>query len=240
DSLLMYQVGAAIAAQCKRLGVHINFAPVIDVNNNPANPVINVRSFGEDKTRVARMGIAYMHGLQRNGVMACAKHFPGHGDTDVDSHKDLPVIKKSLAQLDTLELYPFRELIRAGVQSIMVAHLEIPALEQEKNVPTTLSKNTVTNLLKEKMGFRGIVFTDAMNMQGVTKYFEPGEADLRAFLAGNDVLLFSQDVPVAIRKIKEALQQRKVTEADLEQRVKKILAAKYDAGLARRQPVEVE
>ncbi len=240
DSLLVYQVGAAIAAQCKRLGVHINFAPVIDVNNNPANPVINVRAFGEDKTRVVRMGIAYMHGLQKNGVMACAKHFPGHGDTDVDSHKDLPVIKKSLTQLDTLELYPFRELIRAGVQSMMVAHLEIPALEKEKNVPTTLSKNTVTGLLKEKMGFRGIVFTDAMNMQGVTKYFEPGEADLRAFLAGNDMLLFSQDVPVAIGKIKEALQQKKVTEADLEQRVKKILAAKYDAGLARRQPVEVQ
>src|SRR5690606_38561385 len=124
-------------------------------------------------------------------------------------------------------------------QSMMVAHLEIPALEKEKNVPTTLSKNTVTNLLKEKMGFRGIVFTDAMNMKGVTKYFEPGEADLRAFLAGNDMLLFSQDVPVAIRKIKEAIQQHKVTEADLEQRVKKILAAKYDAGLARWQPVEV-
>ncbi len=240
DSLLVYQVGVAIAAQCKRLGVHINFAPVIDVNNNPANPVINVRSFGEDKTRVVRMGIAYMHGLQKNGVMACAKHFPGHGDTDVDSHKDLPVIKKSLAQLDTLELYPFRELIRAGIQSMMVAHLEIPALEQEKNVPTTLSKNTVTGLLKDKMGFRGLVFTDAMNMQGVTKFFDPGEADLRAFLAGNDMLLFSQDVPVAIRKIKEALQQHKVTEADLEQRVKKILTAKYDAGLAARKPVEVQ
>ena len=239
DSALVYRVGAAIAGQCRRLGVHIDFAPVVDVNNNPANPVINVRAFGEDKTRVARLGIAYMKGLQENGVMACAKHFPGHGDTDADSHKELPVIRKSRSQLDTLELYPFRALIRAGVRSVMVAHLEIPALEQEPHVPTTLSKNTVTGLLKEKMGFQGIVFTDAMNMQGVTKYFEPGEADLRAFLAGNDMLLFSQDVPVAIKKIKDALQQSQVTERDLEERVKKILAAKYDAGLARWQPVPV-
>jgi beta-N-acetylhexosaminidase len=238
DSALVYRMGAAIAAQCRRLGVHINFAPVVDVNNNPANPVINVRAFGEEKTRVVRLGIAYMRGLQDNGVMACAKHFPGHGDTDADSHTDLPVIRKSVARLDTLELYPFRELIRAGVQSVMVAHLEIPALEKEVHVPTTLSKNTVTGLLKEKMGFRGIVFTDAMNMKGVTKYFNPGEADLRAFLAGNDMLLFSQDVPVAIAKIREALEQNRVTQKDLETRVKKILAAKYDAGLAQWQPIK--
>ncbi len=239
DSLLMYQVGAAIAAQCNRLGVHINFAPVVDVNNNAANPVINVRSFGEDKTRVARMGIAYMHGLQKHGVLACAKHFPGHGDTDVDSHKDLPIIKKSVAQLDSLELYPFRELIRAGVKSMMVAHLEVPALEQEKNVPTTLSKITITGLLKQKMGYQGLIFTDAMNMKGVTKYYDPGEADLRAFLAGNDVLLFSQDVPVAIQKIKEALAQNKVNEQDLEHRVKKILGAKYDVGLHQWKPIRI-
>lgn len=237
DSALMYRMGMAIAYQCRRLGVHIDFAPVVDVNNNPANPVINFRSFGEDKTRVARMGIAYMHGLQDNGVIACAKHFPGHGDTDADSHKELPVVKKSLAALDTLELYPFREMIKAGVKSMMVAHLEVPAIETEPHVPTTLSRNTVTGLLREKMGFNGLVFTDALNMQGVAKYFAPGEVDLRAFLAGNDVLLFSQDVPTAIAKIRGAISAGNVTETDLEQHVKKILAAKYDEGLASFKPI---
>jgi beta-glucosidase-like glycosyl hydrolase/CubicO group peptidase (beta-lactamase class C family) len=237
DSALMYRMGMAIAYQCRRLGVHIDFAPVVDVNNNPANPVINFRSFGEDKTRVARMGIAYMHGLQDNGVIACAKHFPGHGDTDADSHKELPVVKKSLAQLDTLELYPFRELIKAGVKSTMVAHLEVPAIETEPHVPTTLSQKTVTGLLREKMGFNGLIFTDALNMQGVAKYFGPGEVDLRAFIAGNDVLLFSQDVPTAVKKISDAIAAGKVSQADLEQRIKKILAAKYDAGLNKFQPI---
>ncbi|MBA3827945.1 MAG: serine hydrolase [Taibaiella sp.] len=237
DTALAYKMGAAIAYQCRRLGVHIDFAPVVDVNNNPANPVINFRSFGEDKTRVANMGIAYMRGLQNNGVMACAKHFPGHGDTNVDSHKDLPEIDKSLAQLDTLELYPFKQLIKAGVQSVMVAHLMIPALESEPHVATTLSKNTVTNLLRENLGFKGLIFTDALNMQGVAKYFPSGEIDLRAFLAGNDVLLFSQDVPTAIAKIKTAIDNHQVSEADLEMRVKKILTAKYDAGLAHFHPI---
>lgn len=238
DTALSYQLGAAIAAQCNRLGVHINFAPVVDVNNNPANPVINARSFGEDKRNVARMGIAYARGMQDRGVMACAKHFPGHGDTDVDSHKDLPTIKKSLPQLDTLELYPFKELFKAGVQSVMIAHLEIPALETEPRVPTTLSKNTVTTLLREKLGFDGLVFTDALNMQGVAKYFPGGEADVRAFIAGADVLLFSENVPVGIAKIKSAMQTGRVSEAELERRVKKILAAKWDKGLAvRPQPI---
>ncbi|MCB0698524.1 MAG: serine hydrolase [Chitinophagaceae bacterium] len=238
DTSMAYALGAAIATQCKRLGVHINFGPVVDVNNNPKNPIINARSYGEDKEWVSRMGIAYMRGLQDNGVMACAKHFPGHGDTETDSHKDLPTINKSMQQLEALELYPFRKLINAGVKSMMVAHLDIPALEKEPHVPTTLSKNTITNLLKEKLGFDGLVFTDALNMQGVAKYFEPGEADLRAFLAGNDVLLFSQDVPTAIAKIQQALADGKVTRADLEQRVKKILAAKYDAGLSKWKPVD--
>lgn len=232
DTGMAYAVGVAIGRQCKRMGVHIDFAPVVDVNNNPNNPVINARSYGEDKTRVAKMAIAYMHGLQSQGIMACAKHFPGHGDTDVDSHKDLPVIRKSLAQLESLELYPFKQMIEAGVNSIMVAHLEVPALESEPHVPTTLSKNTITNLLKKKMGFKGLVFTDALNMKGVTKYFAAGEVDLRAFMAGNDVLLFSQDVPTAIAKIKEAMEAGQITEEHLETSVKKILAAKYDAGLA--------
>lgn len=240
DTALAYRLGAAIAAQCKRLGVHINFAPVVDVNNNPKNPIINARSFGEDKEWVSRMGVAYMRGLQDNGVMACAKHFPGHGDTETDSHKDLPTIKKSFEQLNELELYPFRKMIYAGVKSIMVAHLDIPALEQEPHIPTTLSKNTITNVLKSQMGFEGLVFTDALNMQGVAKYFEPGDVDLRAFLAGNDVLLFSQDVPTAIAKILGAIEEGKVSKDELEKRVKKILSAKYDAGLADWKTVDPE
>ncbi len=239
DSVLAYRLGAVIAYQCNRMGVHINFGPVVDVNNNPKNPIINARSYGENKELVARLGIAYMKGLQDNGVMACAKHFPGHGDTETDSHKDLPTISKSITELEALELYPFKKLIDADVKSVMVAHLDIPALEQEPHVPTTLSKNTITNLLKDRLGFKGLVFTDALNMQGVTKYFQPGEADLRAFLAGNDVLLFSQDVPTAIDMIAQAIKEGKASKEELEKRVKKILAAKYDAGLAKYKPIDI-
>jgi beta-glucosidase-like glycosyl hydrolase len=238
DTQLAYALGAAVGFQCRVMGVHVNFAPVVDVNNNPGNPVINARSFGEDKKRVARLAAAYMRGMQDLNVMACAKHFPGHGDVDVDSHKDLPVINKSRAELDTLELYPFRELIKEGVQSVMVAHLEVPKLESEAHVPTTLSKNTVTNLLKNELGFKGLVFTDALNMQGVAKYFKAGEADYRAFIAGNDVLLFSQDVPTAIAKIKAAIASGKVSKADLAARVKKILTAKWDKGLNKVVPIQ--
>lgn len=238
DSALVYKMGVAIADQCKRLGVHIDFAPVVDVNNNPNNPVINARSFGENKYKVARLGTAYMRGLQDNGVMACAKHFPGHGDTDADSHKDLPFIKKSMAQLDTLEFYPFKSLITAGIKSMMVAHLEVPALEAGSHIPTSLSENTITQTLKNKMGFNGLVFTDALDMKGVAKYFEPGEVDVRAFKAGNDVLLFSQNVPVAISKIKTAINNGAIKTAQLETSVKKILAAKYDAGLSQYKSID--
>lgn len=237
DSALMYRVGAAIAAQCRRLGVHVNFAPDIDVNNNPDNPVINTRSFGEDKYEVSRMGIAYAKGLQNNGVMACAKHFPGHGNTNVDSHKDLPTISASRAELDNVELFPFRQLIRAGVQSVMIAHLEVPALEKSPKIPTTLSQSTITGVLKNELGFKGLIFTDALNMEGVAKYFAPGEVDLKAFIAGNDVLLFSQDVPAATVMIEKALKDGRVSQKRLEESVKKILVAKYNAGLAKWQPI---
>jgi len=240
DTALAYRMGMAIAYQCKRLGVTIDFAPDVDVNNNSGNPVINSRSFGEDKTWVAKLGIAYMKGLQDNGVIACAKHFPGHGDTNVDSHKDLPLILKSLAQLDTLELYPFKKLIAAGVKSVMIAHLDVPSLDTAAHVPTTLSKNTVTNLLKNTLGFKGLVFTDALNMQGVTKYFSNGDAELRAFEAGNDVLLFTQDVPVALAKIKTAIDSGKIPMDMLETSVKKILSAKYDVGLTAFKPIKTE
>lgn len=237
DTALMYAVAGAVADQCLRLGVHIDFAPVVDVNNNPKNPVINFRSFGEDKEWVSRLGIAYMKGLQDKGIMACAKHFPGHGDVAVDSHVDLPVISKSREQLDTLELYPFRQLIAAGVQSVMIAHLSVPALDDSKNLPTTLSGKVIQGTLRKDMGFGGLIFTDALDMKGLTKYYPDGETDLRAFLAGNDVLLFSQNVPVAISKIQWALRTGKVTEAELETRVKRILEAKYNAGLYQFRPV---
>lgn len=237
DTAIAYKVGAAIAYQCKRLGVHINFGPVVDVNNNPRNPIINARSYGENKYKVAEMGIAYTKGLQDFGIMACAKHFPGHGDTDADSHKDLPTINKSMAQLEAMELFPFRRLISSGVKSVMVAHLNVPALEQKANTPTTLSSGTITDLLKNKLGFNGLIFTDALNMQGVAKYYKPGDVDLKAFLAGNDVLLFSQDVPTAINKIKAAIGSGQITEKRLAYSVKKILGAKYDAGLNNWEPV---
>jgi beta-N-acetylhexosaminidase len=240
DTALMYQVGMAIAYQCRRLGVHINFSPDVDINNNAGNPVINSRSFGEQKQWVTLLGKAYMKGLQDNGVMACLKHFPGHGNTDVDSHKDLPVIRQSLQELHATELYPFKQLIREGAQSVMIAHLDVPALETQLHIPTTLSKNTVTGLLKEELGFRGLVFTDALNMDGVAKYFEPGEVDLRAFIAGNDVLLFSQNVPVAIEKIKSAIAEGTVSEEALAKSVKKILMAKYRYGLHRFKPISTQ
>ncbi|MBU3677442.1 MAG: serine hydrolase, partial [Chitinophagaceae bacterium] len=238
DSTLVFNMGAAIANQCKRLGVHINFAPVLDVNNNPNNPVINFRSFGENKERVARWGYQYMRGLQENGILACAKHFPGHGDTDVDSHNDLPVISKSRTQLDDIELYPFKALIQKGIGAMMIAHLQVPALDTQAQTPTTLSEATVTDLLKNELGFKGLVFTDALNMKGVAKYYTPGEIDLKAFMAGNDVLLFSQDVAAGKEKIAKAIQLGQLSEERLAESVKKILAAKYVAGLHRISPID--
>ena len=235
----IYEMGAALAEQCRRLGVHVNFAPVIDVNNNPKNPVINSRSFGENKVLVAEKGIAYMKGMQDNLVLACGKHFPGHGDTDADSHKSLPVISHDLKRLEELEMYPFRELIDAGLGSMMVAHLFVPALDNTPNVATTLSSKVVTDLLKNELQFKGLIFTDALNMKGVSSYFEPGEVDVRALLAGNDVLLFAEDVPKAISKIKEAIVSGKISEEEISKRCAKILKAKYWLQLNKMEPIEM-
>jgi beta-N-acetylhexosaminidase len=237
DSSLAYRYGQTVAKQCKRLGVHVNFAPVVDINNNPDNPVINFRSFGEDKYKVVKFATQYMRGMQDNNVLACAKHFPGHGNTNTDSHKDLPTISGSKQSLIDLELYPFRELIANGVGSMMIAHLNIPALEPTPNLPTTLSKRVVTDLLITDYKYRGLIFTDALNMEGVAKYYKPGEVDLKAFLAGNDVLLFSQDVPTGVSKIKAALISGELTEARLAVSVKKILLAKYKLGIHKTQPI---
>lgn len=239
DSLL-YEMGAEVARQCRRIGVHVNFAPVVDINSNPLNPVIGTRSFGEDKERVARKGIAYMRGMQHHGVMACAKHFPGHGDTSKDSHYDLPVITHSRARMHETELYPFRRLIADSLQSVMVAHLHIPSYDDTPNRPTTLSPAVVTGLLRDSLGFDGLVFTDAMNMQGLAKFFGPGDADLLALLAGNDVLLFPGNVSQGVAAIKKAIAEQKFAPAELDRRVRRILAAKHMAGITKWTPLAIK
>ena len=225
DSLI-YDMGKEIALHCKRIGIHVNFAPVIDVNNNRKNPVINYRSFGEQRENVTKKGIAYMRGMQDNGVLACAKHFPGHGDTDKDSHKALPVITHDYRRLDSVEFYPFKQLIKEGIGSMMVAHLFIPALDSTPNTATTLSKKVVTDLLKKEMEFNGLIFTDALNMKGVSSYYKPGVVDVKALIAGNDVLLFSEDVPTAIKEVKKAIANGEITKERVWKSVKKILYAK--------------
>ncbi len=234
---LIYQMGEQIAQQCKLLGIHINFAPVIDVNNNPKNPVINNRSFGENKEQVAKLGLAYMKGMQNNGIIACGKHFPGHGDTDSDSHKTLPIINHNYQRLDSLELYPFKQLINEGLMSMMVAHLYIPQLDNTINRASTLSPKIVNGLLKDTLGFKGLIFTDALNMKGVSKYYAPGEVDVKAILAGNDVLLFPENVPVGIAKIKAAIAKGEITQKEIDERCLKILKAKEWAGLNHYQPI---
>lgn len=231
DTGVIYQYGKVVANQLKRLGIHVNYAPVVDVNNNPANPVINDRSFGEDKYRVAAHGIAYMKGMQDNGIMACAKHFPGHGDVAVDSHLDLPVINKTREQLDSLELYPFRKLFEAGVGSAMIAHLYIPSIDNRPNRATSISKNNVTHLLREELGFNGLTFTDALEMKGVSKFFPKGDVEVESIIAGNDMLCLPEDVPVAIKKIKEAIKEKRLTWKQIEFHAKRVLQNKYMYGM---------
>ncbi|MEE2699741.1 MAG: glycoside hydrolase family 3 N-terminal domain-containing protein [Bacteroidota bacterium] len=232
DDKLIYEMGRQIARQCKMLGVNINFAPVADINSNPNNPIIGNRSFGEDKTQVAKLTVAYMKGMQDNGVLACAKHFPGHGDTDTDSHKTLPVIRHSKYRLNKTEIVPFKHLITKGLGSVMVAHIRIPSIDATENLASSLSKKVVTDILKKELGFQGLVFTDALNMKGVSKYFKVGELDVKALLAGNDILLMSEDVPIAIEKIKEAIISGEISQAEIDGRCKKILLAKKWMGLA--------
>src|SRR5690554_1070604 len=232
------EMGASVGNQLKRIGVHINFAPVVDVNNNPLNPIINFRSFGENKNLVTALGQAYMKGLEKEGITAVAKHFPGHGDVSVDSHYDLPVINKTIKELEDLELYPFKQLINKGLQAVMIAHLNVPAMDNRTKVPSTLSYPIVTEWLKEKLKFNGLIFTDALNMKGVTKYYSAGEVDLKAFLAGNDILLFSQNVNKGISMIQEAYEKGEISEQRLKSSVLKILALKYDKGLHQFQTID--
>jgi beta-glucosidase-like glycosyl hydrolase/CubicO group peptidase (beta-lactamase class C family) len=239
DDRYVYQMGREIALKMRTLGVHVSFSPVVDVNSNPNNPVIGNRSFGESKEQVARLGTAYIRGLQDHGVIAVAKHFPGHGDTDVDSHLALPVINTDMARLASVDLYPFQKSFEVGVMGVMVAHLHMPLFDSVRTQTTTLSRNLVTGLLKEKMGYKGLVFTDALNMKSVSSIYKPGELDALALLAGNDVLLFSEDVPMAIQKIKALVAANKISQEDIDYRVRKVLRAKYWAGLNNLRPVDM-
>jgi beta-glucosidase-like glycosyl hydrolase/CubicO group peptidase (beta-lactamase class C family) len=239
DTGLIYRYGRLVGRQCKRVGIQVNYAPVVDINNNPDNPVINDRSFGEDKQKVAEFGIQYMRGLQDAGVMACTKHFPGHGDVAVDSHLDLPVINKDRKQLDSLELYPFRQLFAAGVGSVMIAHLYIPAIDKTPNRATSLSYENVTKLLRKQLHYTGISFTDALEMKGVTKYYPDGEAAVQSLIAGNDMLCLPGDVALSLEKIKIAIRNKQLRWKDIDARVKRVLAAKYAYGLAEWKPVNI-
>lgn len=233
DDRLVEQMGGEIARQMRRLGVHVSFSPVLDVNNNPRNPVINDRSFGEDRANVLRKGIAYMRGLQDGGVLAVAKHFPGHGDTDSDSHHTLPTVRHGLDRLDSIELWPFRRIVGEGVAGMMVAHLEVPALDSTPGLPSTLSRPIVTDLLQGRLGFEGLVFTDALNMKGVANADKPGEIELRALLAGNDVMLFPQDPVKAIERIRKAVEDGEIDAERIGRSCLKVLRAKEWAGLHR-------
>ncbi|MFD0798531.1 glycoside hydrolase family 3 N-terminal domain-containing protein [Maribacter chungangensis] len=240
DNSVVEKVGKQIGKHANRLGVHINFAPDIDINTNPKNPIIGNRSFGENRENVAEKGIAFMKGMESVGVLSSGKHFPGHGDTAVDSHHALPFLNFSKERLDSLELYPFRQLIKNGLSSVMVAHLEVPALELKKGLPSSLSEQIISGVLKDKMGFEGLVFTDALNMKGATEYGTNGEVELAAFIAGNDILLMPENVAQAKEKLLKAYKTGRITEKRLATSVKKILMAKYKVGLQNYKPIKIE
>ena len=237
---LIYKMGLEIAKDYRRVGMHMNLAPVVDVNNNAKNPVINYRSFGENRYNVAQKGAAYLKGMQDGGLLVSIKHFPGHGDTDVDSHYDLPQLNFTKERLDSLEMYPFKELIKQGAAGVMIAHMNIPSLDATPNMPSTLSKPIVTDILKEQIGFKGIVISDAMGMKGVVKYFKDGEADVMGIIAGNDVLELSENSKRAVKMVRQAIRDKRLTMDRVDESVKKILTAKYWAGLNKKQPINEE
>ena len=235
-----YAFGAELAAHCRRIGVNVNFAPDADVNSNPNNPIINTRSFGENREVVARKSIMYMKGMQDNGVLACAKHFPGHGDTDKDSHKTLPTILKTKEEMDSIELYPFRALIDSGVGSVMIAHLNIPAYGTTNTRASSLTKSVVTDLLQEQMNFDGLIFTDGLNMKAVSQHYGPGQLEVEALRAGNDVLLLPADVEATINAVVLAVNKGLLTVERIERSVRKVLKAKYELGLHNWKPVSLD
>lgn len=231
DSMLAYQVGQTIGAQMQRMGLHINYAPVVDINSNPENVVINYRSFGENKKRVAKAAASVMRGMQAQGIIACAKHFPGHGNTSTDSHVSLPVIHQSKKEMEETEMYPYKQLIQQGLKGIMSAHLHVPSLDNTPNMPASFSPKIIHDVLRKQLGFQGLVFTDGLNMQSVVKMHSSATLDYLSFMAGNDVLLFSKLTSAGIDTLRRAYLNGIITEERLAHSVKKILSAKYQAGL---------
>ncbi|MDR2228495.1 MAG: glycoside hydrolase family 3 protein [Flavobacteriaceae bacterium] len=231
DDKLVYEMASKIANDAKRMGVNWDFAPVVDVNTNPSNPIIGNRSFGSDVQNVIRKGLAYTNGLQDNGVLAAIKHFPGHGDTDKDSHLDLPVVKHNIDRLNNTELAPFKALMDKNVGGVMVAHLYVPALESKSGVPASVSYSIITDLLKKKFGYKGLIITDALNMGAVASRYKAGELDKKAFAAGNDIMLFSQGVSDGKKLIQQAIDNGEISQSRIEESVKKILLTKYYLGL---------
>lgn len=240
NNKLIERVGEEYGKQSKRMGIQFNFAPVLDINTNPLNPIIGNRSFGEDKFNVTEKALALMKGIQREGVYATGKHFPGHGATETDSHHTLPMVNFTKERIDDIEFYPYKKLFKEGLASVMVAHLNVPSLEPRENYPSSISYNIVTNVLQKQLGFEGLIFTDALNMKGASNFKQPGEIDLEALLAGNDVLLFAENVPVALEKICVAYQDTILNEDRLAHSVKKILAFKYKAGLNQYKPIDTK
>jgi beta-N-acetylhexosaminidase len=240
DMNLIEKLGAKMAKECKRMNIHFNFAPVIDINTNPRNPIIGFRSFGEDKFKVTEHAVALMKGFKSENIFSTGKHFPGHGDSETDSHKGLPIINFSKERINDIELYPYKEMFKAGMESVMVAHLNVPSLESRPNYPSSISYNVVTNILQKELGFKGLIFTDALNMKGASNFKNPGDIDLEAFLAGNDILLFPENVPVAIEKFKQAYIDTLITKERIEFSVKKILKYKFRAGLNHYKPIVTE
>nr|WP_314498259.1 glycoside hydrolase family 3 N-terminal domain-containing protein [uncultured Chryseobacterium sp.] len=240
DKNLIYQMAAKIAEDCKRMGVNWDFAPVVDVNTNPNNPIIGNRSFGSEVSNVTQSALSYSNGLQDNSILAAIKHFPGHGDTSTDSHLDLPVVSHNLERLNSIELAPFKALMDKGIGGVMIAHLYVPSLESGKGIPASISKNIITGLLKEKFGYKGLIITDALNMGAVANKYRPGELDALAFKAGNDIMLFSQGVAEGKKLIQKAIDNGEILQSRVEESVKKILLTKYFLGLNQYTPKNPE
>jgi len=232
DNQMIYKMGYEVGKELKALGINVNCAPVVDINNNPNNPVINDRSFGEDPQQVITKSLLFMQGLQNAGILATAKHFPGHGDTATDSHIGLPVLKHDKARLENVELRPFKAHADNGVSAIMTAHMTVPALTGDDTCPVTFSRNAI-NYLRNEIGFDGLIITDGLNMQALSQYFskvglsqEPGDVELNALCAGHDILVMAQDIPAAITKIKQAINNGSLNESELDEHVARILRAK--------------
>jgi beta-N-acetylhexosaminidase len=240
DERLAFEAGRVTAVEARALGVHVNFAPVVDVNNNPRNPVINTRSFGEDPARVGALASAYVRGLTAGGALATLKHFPGHGDTDVDSHLGLPIIRQPRERLEKVEWSPFRAGVAAGANAVMTAHIEMPALDPSKGIPTTLSRPIVSGVLRDGLGFRGLIYTDSMDMQGVKAQFSPGDAAVRAIKAGNDVVLHSPDDAAAFQGIKTAVEKGEIPASQVNASVERLLRAKAMVGLHKTKVVSLD